>query len=180
MDLLYDGARFHGNGFIQVPLNDLTRMHIFDPDFEWDRVENARIHDHRFWFTSKVLVGRIFHRTYNIERLEGGDHGLYTVDSSQEGEPLIRVASCDVYENLTQVISEGDSYKFGGSSNFHDTFAEEFTVTIMTKTAFEPKRSEYDPWVVALGDEKPDNAFDNQPRPCHMRESVQKAWRMLV
>jgi len=181
MDLVHE-ARFHGNGFIQVPLNKVTRMHIYDPDFKFKRVENARIHDHQFTFESTILVGRLFHTVYDVRRQTEDEepHGLYMVDEDAEDGPLVKIDMCGLYNEKTEVYSEGQNYRFGGAQSFHDSWSEEFTITVMTKVAFEPRRSEYYPWVVALNDEVPDNAFGSQPSIKRMRPVIQKAFRMLA
>lgn len=174
---LVDTARFHGNGFIQVVLNPVTRMHIYDPDFEFKRVKNARIHDHAFDFTSQVLVGELLNERYDVWA-PGAGHGLYKVDKQQEGEPLVRICGCGMDHVFTDVIKAGYSYKHSGPRNFHDTLAHEFTVTVMTKTGYHP---DYSPRIVALDDApEPDDAFGTQPLPNQMRASIQKAFRMLA
>lgn len=50
----------HGLGFLQVKLGGGQRLHVWHPDLPRRRcAEHSQAHDHRFSFTSRVLVGRI-------------------------------------------------------------------------------------------------------------------------
>ena len=64
--------RFHGNGFIQLYLNDAKtkRLHVWHPDHAPQRDHNAQIHDHRFEMTSNVLVGKLRHITYDAHAVD--------------------------------------------------------------------------------------------------------------
>jgi len=170
--------RYHGNGFIQVVLNPVTRMHIYSPHFleDFPRVDNARIHDHKFTFTSQILLGRLINRTYNVWA-PGGPHGYYRVDETQKDEPLVRICDCGLVDRSIEVYSAGESYDFGGPRNFHDAFAEELTVTVMTKTKVD---LDHQARVVSINDVTPDNAFGSQPDYNDMRREVQRVMRILT
>lgn len=171
--------RYHGNGFIQVVLNPVTRMHIYSPDFNPWLVENARVHDHSFYFVSQVLTGFLIHSTFSVEAGPGvkdAVHGLYHVDKKQENEPLVRLTSCSSKHIRNRIIHAGESYEFGGPGRFHDTWAEVPTVSIMTKIATE---REHTPRVVSLFDEEPDDAFSRQPEYEHMADEVHRILSMV-
>ncbi len=170
--------RFHGNGFIQVMLNSTTRLHIWSPKFPAIRVDNARIHDHRFWFRSKVLLGELHHKTYSVRQDNlSGDHGLYRTDSHSKVVPLKKIGRCDVVQSSLDIYRVGDEYKFGGPGRYHTTDATRLTVTIMTKFRTD---STYFAHVVALRDEEPDQAFDNQPDQNLIKDEVVRVWEMLI
>lgn len=169
--------RFHGNGFIQVVLNPVTRMHIYSPHFleNFPRVENARIHDHKFTFVSQVLYGRLHNMNYDMKP-DFGEHGLYRVDA--ETNKLRRTGSCRSHWFGTDIIKAGESYEFGGPLKFHDTYADELTVTVMTKTH---AIDSYEPQVICINDEpNPDDAFGTQPEYGHLRREVQRVMRILT
>lgn len=168
--------RFHGNGFIQVELNSLTRLHMWSPNFPATRVKNAQIHDHRFWFSSRVLMGKLHHDTYAVEIDEGCPHGLYQTHGHSKVAPLEKINNCAVRRIARAIFCEGDDYEFGGPGMFHETYAEETTVTVITKTKVEPG---YHARIVAINDHSPDHAFENQPDDQKLRAEVEKIWRYL-
>jgi hypothetical protein len=169
--------RFYGNGFIQVTLNPVTRMHIYSPDFDFKRVSNARIHDHKFFFVSQVLLGTLHHVIHEVVPTEDGPDGLYKVDESQPGEPLVYIQPCRVGNRRIDNVRVGEAYKFGGPGAFHDTFSEgEPSVTVMTKIR---TVDGYRPNVVSLRNEEPDNAFGTQPTYEDMHKEVQRILALL-
>lgn len=172
--------RYHGNGFIQVSLNPTTRVHIYVPDLprEFKRVANARIHDHAFEFVSTVLVGYLRHTKYSVRPGVKGDHGFWMVDKEAQGEPLTKVGYCDCTMKKHSGIMAGGSYKFGGPLNFHDTWADEFTVTVMSKVGHTYL---YSPKIVGLHDPvKLDDAFSDQPPVEMMNEYMRKALALVA
>jgi len=169
--------RFHGNGFIQVYLNSVTRLHIWSPKFPATRVVNAQIHDHRFWFKSQVVVGVLHHKTYQVSLDDLGTHGLYKTHGHSKVAPLERVGRCDVVQSALDVYGPGDEYDFGGPGVYHETNANHLAVSIMTKVKTDPT---YFAHVVALHDQKPDHAFEHQPDEEDMKEEVRRVLPMIV
>ncbi len=49
--------RVHGNGFIQIDISSLTRVHVFGHPLIPRQLTPTPIHDHRFGFHSMVLAG---------------------------------------------------------------------------------------------------------------------------
>jgi len=170
-------VRFHGNGFIQVYLNSVTRMHIWSPKFPATRVVNAQIHDHRFWFRSKVLLGELFHKEYTVDLDEEGRHGLYRTHGHSKVAPLERVGRCDVVQSVLDIYTTGDEYDFGGPGKYHETNANHLTVTVMSKVKTDPT---YFAHIVALNDLEPDHAFGNQPDRELLVIEVQRALAKVV
>ena len=104
-----------------------------------------------------------------------GEHGLYRVDA--ETDKLRRTGSCRLHCFGTDIIKAGESYEFGGPLEFHDTFAEELTVTVMTKTL---EIDGYEPQVICLNDDSnPHDAFGDQPTQALMRSEFERAMRLL-
>ncbi len=50
--------RIHGNGFIQVDLDELHRLHLWDVMIPRQSVDSS-IHDHAFGFESRTLQGML-------------------------------------------------------------------------------------------------------------------------
>ena len=152
--------RFHGNGFVQLYLNAATRLHIWSPEFPATRVQNAQIHDHRFWFVSKILLGTLYHQEYEVYLDPTGTHGLHQTSAHSKVALLERIGRCSIQERALKIYYAGDEYYFGGPDKFHHTWANELTVTVMTKLS---SIADYNARMVALNDEAPDHAFENQP-----------------
>ena len=169
--------RFHGNGFIQVYLNSHTRLHVWSPAFPATRVQNAQIHDHRFWFCSKVLLGALYHQEYEVYLDGTGKHGLYQTAEHSKVAPLERIGKCSISERGLSIYYAGDEYYFGGPDKYHHTFANELTVTLMTKLSSAP---DYNARMVALNDETPDHAFENQPDTRALRAELNRAILALL
>lgn len=156
MDIDWDSLRVHGNGFIQIDIDDNRRLHIWDHRIPKQKVATP-IHDHRFDFTSRVLKGTLWHTTYNIRYDEDGDYEIY-IPEVRKGEDTILVSSgdkCVVSCDKVISIPEGGSYEFG-AMRFHETGWAEPTVTLMTKL----KTYKFlDPRVLVKHGFKPDNDF---------------------
>ena len=169
--------RFHGNGFIQVYLNAHTRLHVWSPELPATRVQNARIHDHRFWFCSKVLLGTLYHQEWEVYLDGTGEHGLYQTAEHSKAAPLERIGKCSISERALKIYMRGDEYYFGGPDKFHDSWANELTVTVMTKFSTAPG---YNPRIVALGGDSPDHAFDNQPDHAELNKELRRVARIVA
>ena len=60
-----DQISLHGLGFLQVKLPGNQRIHVWHPDLPRRKCwESSNIHDHRFGFISRVLVGRQINQLY--------------------------------------------------------------------------------------------------------------------
>lgn len=61
-----DAITLHGLGFLQVKLGGNQRLHVWHPDLPRRRCfEHSSIHDHRFGFVSRVLVGEQVSRVFD-------------------------------------------------------------------------------------------------------------------
>ena len=79
--------RFHGAGFIQIPLSDLCRLHIWSHKLPAILDIPGTIHDHSFSFESKVVYGTIVHRTYDFCPDENGFYAAVAVPPKPENTP---------------------------------------------------------------------------------------------
>lgn len=161
--------RLHGNGFIQLDLDDGKRLHVWDPALEgMGQMVRTGIHDHRFSYHSLVVYGRQVHQEYRIvvgfdlrvyepQRREGTED-TKLVPSDPSKVPDVRAIVGNRLE-----IPAGFSYTFE-AKEFHDSIPLGLTATIMTKTHVDRNHTAR---VLVPIDEEPDNEFD--------RESVDKA-----
>jgi hypothetical protein len=171
--------RFHGNGFIQVYLDEWTRLHIWSPELPATRVVNAQIHDHRFHFSSTVLMGELHHTEWDVINHPAGQHGLWQQGpgASCKDSPLERVGLCALHKHKELVFKAGDEpYSFGGPGRFHETHGQGLTVTLMHKSPAGQHRAQ----IVALNNETPDHAFENQPPMELLRAEVVFVMRKLL
>lgn len=154
--------RVHGNGFIQLDLDDCTRLHIWgDPRIPRQKISTP-IHSHIFNFKSAVLKGRIVHIEYN---LTWNPHGAF-----EKFEAFVRSGEDTVLEptgyhfNIvpyeTIVTLAGQEYDFV-ANRFHENFAPEPTVTVIRKDGptLAQKPAGHRPAVLVPTGKQPDNEF---------------------
>ncbi len=135
----------HGLGFLQIKLdsNAKQRLHVWHPDLPRRRCfEQSQIHDHRFGFTSRVLVGGILNDTYGGFNLPAdhpdATHIAYWHEGPRsehgnrpwhEGGPIM--AGCIAQE----IVQAGESYHMLPYV-FHTSrpMGDRCAVTLMTVT----------------------------------------------
>jgi hypothetical protein len=62
-----DAITLHGLGFLQVRLERGQRLHVWHPDLPRRACfRHSQIHDHRFGFVSRVLVGEQINHVYRV------------------------------------------------------------------------------------------------------------------
>lgn len=77
-----EAISLHGLGFLQVKLGASQRLHVWHPDLPRRRCfRQSAIHDHRFAFTSRVLVGTQINHLWKVDR-PGGSHPTHILYSS--------------------------------------------------------------------------------------------------
>jgi len=58
-DVMTDKITLHGLGFVQVQLEGGQRLHVWHPELPRRACfKYSAIHDHRFNFTSRVIIGK--------------------------------------------------------------------------------------------------------------------------
>jgi hypothetical protein len=127
--------RVHGNGFIQIDMGPKTRVHVFGHPAIPRQRHATMIHDHRFGFHSLVVAGCLinvdwrFHNTGRphthavciVRENQGEDTHLEMSDRTGWIEPV-----------CLRAVSARESYTVA-AGRFHESFANEPTVTFMTK-----------------------------------------------
>ncbi|UTC29564.1 hypothetical protein BAMBUS_05060 [Brevundimonas phage vB_BpoS-Bambus] len=140
--------RYHaGVGFAQVYLNEDVRLHLWHPDLPTEPESFGCRHDHRFDFTSTVLLGavtNIFLSAHDsVVRLNADeDHALDGAGVFSEwevmpahlgsAEPTIRRDGVDVTIDGIEVIRAGETYSFP-KRRYHESRGHGVTLTVMKK-----------------------------------------------
>lgn len=132
----------HGLGFIQVKLDGKQRLHVWHPDLPRRKCfVHSQIHDHRFGFTSRVLVGTQVNRLYKIAPTlmpEKATHVAYKHEGERTrfgNRPWIPAGFIRVGTAFDEVIRAGDEYEMP-PYRYHSTHPEDDgrVATIMQKT----------------------------------------------
>jgi hypothetical protein len=130
----------HGLGFLQVILPANQRIHVWHPDLPKRKCfESSSIHDHRFGFISKVLIGTQINQLYREEN--GRNRFTSHVAYLHEGErtkfgnrPWVEDYFCNLVQVGSQrIINAGEQYEMNPYM-LHSTKCEGVCVTLMTKT----------------------------------------------
>lgn len=169
--------RVHGNGMIQLDLEDGSRLHVWgSPDIPRQVVQTP-IHDHTFGFRSTVVVGRLFNARHDVRM--PNDSALLTHEVYR---PVPRVGEDTRLEPTGQLVEArrpsvtthypGDQYE-ERACDFHETFAIEPTATIMRKITSTNQIARV---LVPIG-KKPDNDFDRDAHPRGLLWDI--IWRTL-
>lgn len=159
--------RVHGNGFIQIDIDDRRRLHVWGhPDIPRQRVASP-IHDHLFDFTSETLVGRLVNVVYGTLLDAQGEFEIFE-PSIRQGEDTVLAGTgrrINVYVSKTQMLSahrlsRPSSYRMERHV-FHETFAPEPTITVMLKSGpTQAQGATGKPRVLVPFGVEPDNEFD--------------------
>ena len=152
--------RVHGNGFIQLDLNDegTRRLHIWDEDVP-RQVVATPIHDHVFALRSSVLMGTLIHEELEPIEVGQGTHKIYRAQQEEGTQNTILVP--DDGEVLLKVeqrlcLAEGSIYTFP-AWKLHQTDHVGLTATVMNKVN---APSDYGrPRVLVRVGSEPDNDF---------------------
>lgn len=164
-----DTISLHGLGFIQVKLGGNQRLHVWHPNLpRRSCFEHSAIHDHRFSFTSRVLVGtQINHMTAmyrpgenilaneptHIAYLHEGPRGAHG------GRPWIEDFRCAADEWKTEKVEAGSWYEVNAYyPHWTEPGGDGRVATLMTKT-WEGKTGAHSFCKIGV---EPDVAFDRK------------------
>lgn len=158
--------RVHGNGFIQLDLSPSKRLHVWGDSRIPRQAVPSPIHDHTFSFTSRIISGKLIHRTIAITPDRDGAYRLYKAevrhgeDTRLVLQPLRQMAVI-VDERL---LRAGDSYAFKAGL-FHETIAPWPCVTVIEKDGPSLAQGGPAPRVLVPEGLTPDNDFDRYATP---------------
>ena len=145
MDLTETQERItlHGLGFSQLKLGAGQRLHVWHPSLpRRDCFKSSQIHDHRFGFTSRILIGAMQNCVYRHDRtIRGsslGTHSAYLHEGPRQAtgnRPWTYDGEMKVEPAYTQELKAGDEYSMAPFV-FHSTTpcGDGIVVTIMKKT----------------------------------------------
>lgn len=153
--------RVHGNGFLQLDLNDdgTKRLHIWDEGLP-RQVVATPIHDHVFDLKSNVLLGTLIHEELApIPAVGNGTHRIYRAQQEKGTQNTILLPDegsvfLGIVERL--VLGAGSLYTFP-AWKLHQTDHVGLTATVMDKVNA-PKGYGRPRVLVPVGSE-PDNEF---------------------
>ncbi len=132
--------RVHGNGFIQLDLDDRNRLHVWgDPRIPKQEVSTP-IHDHVFDFRSRIIIGRLINMVYEYSPNPFGDYRVYK-SAVREGkdtilEPTSSVGYLEIeYAEMVSANSVSRDYALS-EGKIHESFAPDgVAATVITKSA---------------------------------------------
>lgn len=131
----------HGLGFIQVKLGGKQRLHVWHPDLPRRKCfYHSQIHDHRFSFESRVLVGSMENVCYSAQWADedNATHIAYLHEGERTqfgNRPWVVNDSLYVRRGISGVVHAGETY-YMQAYVFHRTkpMGDGRVATIMKKT----------------------------------------------
>lgn len=113
-DVMTDKITLHGLGFVQVQLQGEQRLHVWHPELPRRACfEHSAIHDHRFNFASRVIIGSQINHCYDLSRRDDGEFVLYLHEGARTaggGRPWTPDGRASFEHHGTVVIAAGDVY----------------------------------------------------------------------
>lgn len=129
----------HGLGFLQVVLPNNQRLHVWHPDLpKRNCFEHSSIHDHRFGFISRVLIGTQVNQLWRQKVVfTGNTHWAYLHDGERTkfgNRPWVK-------DHKTKLVPVGEPRRIEAGEQYemnpymlHSTQCDGVCVTLMTKT----------------------------------------------
>ncbi len=130
----------HGLGFLQVKLVAGLRLHVWHPDLPKRKCSKfSAIHDHRFGFVSRVLIGTQVNQFYRIvPGVERTTHIGYLHEGERTkygNRPWESDFNCKLERaGNKEIIKAGEEYSVSPYI-LHATECEGICVTLMKKTS---------------------------------------------
>lgn len=113
-DVMTDKITLHGLGFVQVQLEGNQRLHVWHPELPRRACfESSAIHDHRFNFMSRVLVGMQINHCFDIRRCDDGEYILYLHEGARTsggGRPWTPDGRADMVPDGVIEVEAGNGY----------------------------------------------------------------------
>jgi len=173
-DVMTDKITLHGLGFVQVQLQGDQRLHVWHPELpRRSCFEHSAIHDHRFDFQSRVLVGQQRNIEFRCDPSPAGAYMLYLHEGARTacgGRPWTPDGRAHMVEVSDETIIAGLTYK-QHAYHFHRTVpAGDGKVATIMQKLMEYSRGAHSSCVVGI---QPDDEFDRfQWSPAQLWEVV--------
>lgn len=127
----------HGLGFIQLVLPGGQRLHVWHPDLPRRKCyEHSAVHNHRFAFRSRVIVGQQVNVRADIELVKEGSHLVISHNgprSDRGGRISYPVAECNVHYRPTETYGPGAEYDMPLYEYHHTPVGNAIVVTLIQK-----------------------------------------------
>jgi hypothetical protein len=164
-----DTISLYGLGFIQIKLGGNQRLHVWHPDLPRRRCfEHSAIHDHRFSFVSRVLVGTQINHAVDLMgpgEFRDPTHIAYLHEGprgAHGGRPWVEDFRCAIHETGIEVMEAGDLYNVPAYCyHWTEPGGDGRVATLMTKT-WEGNKGAHS---VCKRGVEPDVAFDRKCLP---------------
>jgi len=173
-DVMTDKITLHGLGFVQIQLAANQRMHVWHPELpRRSCFDHSAIHDHRFDFTSRILVGTQRNIEYADIWADDGDYVMYLHEGARTengGRPWVPDGRTNMIIMYDNAVAAGHTYHQKAYC-FHRTepLGDGKVATIMQKT-FEGQKGAHS---TCLASVTPDVDFDRyQWSPAQLWEAV--------
>lgn len=178
-----DGARprVHGNGFIQLDLTEMTRLHIWGHRDIPSQRTFTPIHDHLFGFTSQIIVGRMVNVIYDFHPRPGalGSFRVFQAECRDREDTILaptgRTGDLGI-RTVDHVMAQGGPSSYIMEPHvFHETFPAEPSATVIRKTSLtQAQGAPGQPRIPVPHDRDPDNSFNRYD--CL---SAEDGWRII-
>lgn len=130
------GITLHGLGFIQCKLPNNSRLHVWHPELPRRACfDYSAIHNHRFSFMSRILIGTQINHLWRVESHENGTHDRISHDgprSPKGGRESFVDGRVRLIDNGMVRYDPGDSYVMP-MLQYHSTPNDGIVVTVMRK-----------------------------------------------
>lgn len=164
--------RFHGNGFVQLDLNENERINAWpEQPFAAQKV-NTKIHNHRFSFRSRILAGngKLVNKMYSPWFTEQGNMHLYTPEKTSGRNTFLSLKEDSNCYMVLQSENRIWNEYFFEAGDFHESLAEGLVMTLMKKV----KITDETVYIACPSDRKPDNEFDR-----HANVTTDDCWDII-
>jgi hypothetical protein len=174
-DVMTDKITLHGLGFVQVQLEGNQRLHVWHPGLPRRACfKHSSIHDHRFDFTSRVIIGMQRNIAFTVEPSQSGTHILYLHEGARTacgGRPWVRDGRVHMTEIDDFTVPAGLEYQ-SKAYEFHRTEpAGDGRVATIMRKGFEYPHGAHSSCVVGI---EPDDQFDR------FQWSPAKLWEVVA
>lgn len=151
--------RVHGNGFIQLDLEQNKRLNVWGHKGIPRQKVDTGIHDHVFGFSSQCVAGRLINAVYEDVSLSNyGPYKIY-IPVSRDGEDTVLQNTgvmAKAGDPALLIIRLWDCYTMKAGV-FHESFTDRPSATLMEK-GFKVKSAVAR--VLVPFDQEPDNEFN--------------------